>query len=108
MQWLKDFVNGFAKLLYDGFQWLLEGLAELIKYLAFTIYDGLLTVIYGFFEAIDFSASAFNIAAQYAGLPTQLIWLINAVNIPQSMSYIVTGTLIRMAMNLLPAAVTRI
>ena len=108
MQWLKDFINGFFGYLMDGFLWLAEAVGQVISYLAFTIYDGLLTVLYAFACAIDFSAVMFNVAAQYAGLPSQLIWLINAVNIPQSVTYIVTGIIIRMALNILPAAVTRI
>lgn len=108
MQWLKDFVNGFFGYLMDGFLWLAEAVGKVISYLLFTIYDGLLTVIYAFASAIDFSAVMFNMAAQYAGLPPQLIWLINAVNLPQSVTYIVTAIIIRMIINLLPAAVTRI
>lgn len=108
MQWLKDFVNGFFGYLWDGFLWLVEALGNAFSYLAYTIYDGLLTVLYAFANAVDFSAVMFNMSAQYAGLPDQLIWLINAVNIPQSVTYIVTGIIIRMILNLLPAAVTRI
>jgi len=108
MQWLKDFINGFFGYLMDGFFWLVEAIGQVISYLAYTIYDGLLTVLYTFASAVDFSAVMFNMSAQYAGLPDQLIWLINAVNIPQSVTYVVTGIMIRMILNLLPAAVTRI
>ena len=108
MQWLKDFINGFFGYLMDGFLWLAEAIGEVISFIGYTIYDGLLTVLYSFADAIDFSAVMFNMAAQYSGLPTQLIWLINEVNIPQSITYVVTGIIIRMIINLLPAAVTRI
>jgi len=108
MQWLKDFINGFFGYLWDGFLWLAEAVGQVLHYMAYTIYDGLLTVLYAFAAAVDFSAVMFNMAASYSGLPTQLIWLINAVNIPQSVTYIVTGIIIRMIINLLPAAVTRI
>ncbi len=108
MTWLKDFVNKFFGLLMDGFLWLAEAVGEVLSYLAFTIYDGLLTVIFLFADTVDLSAMAFNMAAQYAGLPTQLIWLINQVNLPQSLTYIAGAIVIRMILNIIPAAVTRV
>lgn len=108
MQWLKDFINKFFGLLMDGFLWLAEAVGEVIKFVAFTIYDGFLTVLYAFASAVDLSAVAFNIAAGYAGLPPQLIWIINQVNFPQFCAYIGGAILIRMLINLLPAAVTRV
>jgi len=108
MQWLKDFINGFFRFLMDGFRWLAEALGEVLAYVAYTVYDGLLTVIFTFASAVDLSAVAFNIAAQYAGLPSQLIWLVNQVELPQSMTYIAAAIVIRMLLNLIPAAFTRI
>ena len=108
MQWLKDFVNGFFDNLLEKLEWLLEGFGEILSWIVFTIYDGLLTVIHTFFSATDLSAVAFNIAAQYSGLPTQLIWMINKVALPQATSYIVAAILVRMVINLIPAAFTRI
>jgi zinc transporter ZupT len=108
MQWLKDFINGFFGYLIDCFKWLAEAIGEVISFVAFTIYDGLLTVIFLFADTVDLSAVAFNMAAQYSGLPTQLIWLINEVNLPQSTSYIAGAIVIRMILNIIPAAVTRI
>lgn len=108
MQWLKDFLNNFFANLYDGFEWLLEGVVYFIKYIAYTVYDGLLTVIFTFADAVDLSAVAFNMAAQYAGLPTQFIWLVNQVNLPQSTTYIAGAIAIRMVLNIIPAAITRV
>lgn len=108
MQWLKDFINGFFGYLWDGFLWLVEGIGTFLHWITFTIYDGILTVISAFATAIDFSEVMFNIGAKYAGLPDQLIWIINAVDLPQFFTYIVSGIMIRMILNLLPAAVTRV
>jgi hypothetical protein len=108
MEWLKNFVNGFFGYLFDGFKWLAEAVGEVISFVAYTIYDGLLTVIFTFADAVDLSAVAFNMAAQYAGLPTQLIWLVNQVNLPQATSYIAGAIVIRMILNIIPAAATRI
>ncbi len=108
MQWLKDFINSFFEILLSGFEWLIEGVGQVLSYVGYMIYDGVLTVIYSFVAAIDFSETAFNMAAQYAGLPSQLIWMINQVDLPQFFSYITIGISIRLVINLVPAAFTRI
>jgi hypothetical protein len=108
MQWLKDFVNGFFGYLLDGFLWLAEAIGQVLSFVFFQIYDGLLTVIFLFTSAIDLSAVAFNMAAKYAGLPTQLIWLINQVNFPQFTAYIVGAIIIRLLLNLIPTWATRV
>lgn len=108
MQWLKDFINGFFSHLYSGLLWLLEGLIQAISYFLYTLYDGFLLIILSIFQSIDLSELAFDMAAQYAGLPPQLIWLINTVDLPQFFAYIVFGIVIRMLLNFVPAALTRI
>lgn len=108
MQWLKDFIGSFFEWLWKGFLWLAEAVGEVISFLLFTIYDGLLTVLHTFAAAVDLSAVAFNMAAQYSNLPSTAIWLINQINIPQGLTYIAGAILIRMIINLIPAAATRV
>ncbi len=108
MEWLKDFVFSFFSSLYDGFLWIVLNIVNLLEYTAYVIYDGLLTVIYSFVSAIDFSVVMFNMAASYSSLPPQLIWLINQVNLPQAFSYISIALIIRLLLNLIPAAFSRI
>lgn len=108
MNWLKDWIGDFYNIFFKLVKWLLEFLVEFAKYVIYTVYDGFLTVITAFLNAIDLSSSAFNIAAQYANMPSQLIWLINQVNLPQAMGYIVLAITIRMTLNVIPAAFTRI
>lgn len=108
MQWLKDFINSFFDYLIDGFLWLAEAIGEVISFVFFTIYDGLLTVIFLFANTVDLSAVAFNMAAEYSHLPTQLIWIINQVNFPQFTAYIAGAIVIRLVMNLIPTWATRV
>lgn len=108
MKWLKDFVNSFFEWLWKGFLWVAEAIGEVISFLLYTIYDGLLTVIHLFSSAVDLSAVAFNMAAQYSHLPSTSIWVINQINIPQGLTYIAGAILIRMIINLIPAAATRV
>lgn len=108
MNWLKDWAGDFFNVFFKLLKWLLEYVLQFGKFIVFTVYDGFLTVITTFLSAIDLSSSAFNIAAQYANMPSQLIWLINQVNLPQAMGYIVLAITIRMTLNVIPAAFTRI
>ena len=108
MNWLKDWIGDFFNRLFTLAKWLFEFLIQFAKYIIFTIYDGFLTVISTFLAAIDLSSNAVNMAAQYSNMPEQLIWLINQVNLPQAMAYIVLGITIRMTLNVIPAAITRI
>ena len=108
MNWLKDWIGDFYNIFFKIAKWLLEFVIQFAKYVVFTVYDGFLTVISTFLSVIDLSSNAFNIAAQYSNMPSQLIWLINQVNLPQAMAYIVLGITIRMTLNVIPAAVTRI
>ncbi len=108
MQWLKDFISNFFEILWKGFLWLAEAVGEVVGFLLFTIYDGVLTVISLFASTIDLSAIAFNMAAEYSNLPPTLIWFINQINIPQGLSIIAGAIGIRMLINLIPAALTRV
>lgn len=108
MEWLKNFVSSFFDILFKVIKWLLEFVIQFGKYVVYTVYDGILTVITAFLNAIEISNDAFNLAAQYSSMPTQLVWLINEISFPQAMGYIVLAIIIRMTLNIIPAAFTRI
>ncbi len=108
MQWLKDFVSGFFGYLLDGLEWLLNGLLTLLKQILLYIFDGALTVITLFIQAIDFSTTLFTTAAQWSNLPSELIYLINIIGIPQAMTLLVTAIIIRVTLNLIPGFITRV
>ena len=96
---------GFLRLLLT---WTLDGILWLLGKAFFLPFDGLLTAISALFNAIDLSAFAATYAMDWAGLPPQLIWFVNAVAIPQGMTILAGAIGIRMLLNLIPAAFTRI
>ena len=103
-----NFFKSIPGLIWDAITWLLDNIGAAFSWLFFTIYDGLLTVLYSFAAGLDFSAVMFNTAAQYSSMPPQLIWLINQIGLPQAMTYLAGAITIRMLLNLLPAAITRV
>jgi hypothetical protein len=91
-----------------GFKWILDGFILLVQFVFFTIFDGLLTVIETALAAIDLSSVIFNYAATWSHLPDQLIWLINAVGLPQCFAILGAAYLIRLTLNLIPSVFTRV
>jgi F0F1-type ATP synthase membrane subunit c/vacuolar-type H+-ATPase subunit K len=74
----------------------------------YVIFDGLLTAITAIFTAIDLSSFIATYSLSWAGVPTQMIWFVNAVSIPTGITMICAAIGIRMLINLIPAAFTRI
>jgi len=104
ISWLSTFWNWVE----TGFTWILDGFILLVQFVFFTILDGLLTVIETLLAAIDLSSVVFNYAAAWADTPTQLVWLINAVGLPQCFTILGAAYLIRLTLNLIPSWATRI
>ena len=102
--WLRTFW-GWVE---TGFTWILDGFILLLQFVVFTIFDGLLSVVETALAAVDLSSILFNYAATWSHLPTQLIWLINAVGLPQCFAILGAAYLIRLALNLIPSWATRV
>lgn len=92
---------------FTPFRWILDGILWIIGHILYLIFDGLLTVIQLFFQTLDFSAVLFNNTLG-SNLHPVMVWFINQLGIPQCFSIIGMAIGIRMLLNLLPAAVTRI
>ena len=104
IDWLSS-VWGFVE---KGFTWILDGFILLLQFVAYTILDGLFLVVETALAAIDVSAIVFNYAASWSALPTQLVWLINAVGLPQCVAILGAAYLIRLTLNVIPASLTRV
>ena len=98
----------FWEIVQTGFKWILDGFILLVQFVFFTIFDGLLTVIETALAAVDLSSMLFSYAAAWSHLPTQLIWLINAVGLPQCFTILGAAYLIRLTLNLIPSVFTRV
>ena len=90
------------------FKWSLDGVLWLLGKWFYWWFDGLLTVVSSIFKSIDLSSFVATYAMNWAGLPPQMIWFINAVSIPQGLTILSAAIVIRMLINLIPAAFTRI
>lgn len=105
---LIDWLSSFWDSLVASFLWLLDAVLVLLQFVFFTILDGFLSVIETMVSAIDFSAVLFNYAASWSALPSQLIYLINAVGLPQCFAMLGGAYAIRLTLNLIPSWATRV
>lgn len=104
----RTWLNEFWNLIVDGFTWVLEAFQIVFKFIFFTIFDGILIIVEGFFSTLDLSAIAFSYAAEWSHLPSQSIWIINQIALPQALTLLAGAYLIRLTLNLIPAALTRV
>ena len=102
--WFENFWNALKVPL----TWLLDGFLYVLKLIFFIALDGLLTTVQSFFLIIDLTSLSLNAAAYWSGLPPQLIYIINAVGLPTCLGIIANAIFIRLVLNLIPAAFTRI
>lgn len=107
-QTLFNWLASFWQWVETGFKWVLDGFILLLQFVVFTILDGLFLVVETTLSAVDLSSILFNYAATWSSLPTQLIWLINAVGLPQCFTILGAAYLIRLTLNLIPSVFTRV
>lgn len=108
MDWLVSFINSFFSKFWGLFKFALDAFFSVFKTFIYMIFDGFCTVVTGFISSLDLSALAFTQYAQWSNLPPQAIYLINQLALPQCASLIAGAMLVRMLLNLVPAAFTRI
>ena len=101
-------ISALFMFLADILKWCLDGMLWVLGKALFLPFDGLLTTISSIFTAIDLSTYVSSYAMNWAGLPTQMIWLVNAVGLPQGITIISSSIVIRMLINLIPAEFTRV
>jgi len=91
-----------------AFTWILDGIVLVLQFIFFTIFDGILSVVEGLFSTLDLSSLMFDYAAAWTGLPSQLIWLIHSVALPECLAILATAYGIRLFLNLIPSWATRV
>lgn len=98
---LVEYLNGLLG-------WLLDGVVWLLKSVFFMLLDGFLTVVTLLFQTLDFSSLLASYAMNWAGLPSQAIYLIVSIGIPQGLTIVASAMLVRLGLNIIPAAFTRV
>ena len=108
MSGIMAFINGFFTTIQTLLGWVLDGLMFVLKTFLYFPFDGVLTEIEGIILALDFSSFASSTAVAWTGMPPQLIYVVNAIGIPQGLAILASAYILRITLNLIPAALTRI
>ena len=108
MTWLFDFISSFFSSCWDILKLGLDAIITLLTTVLYWFWDGFLWLVTNLISTLDLSALAFNQYAAWADLPPQLLYLINQLALPQCAAMIASAIAIRMILNLIPAALTRI
>lgn len=105
---MDSFINSFFSTLQNLLTWVLDGVLYVFKAGFWFILDGVLTAITVFFSLLDVGSHITSIAGYFGLLPTQMIYLIQAIGLPLGLSILLWGMLIRMVINLIPSWITRL
>lgn len=103
-----DWLTSFWGWVLAGATWCLHAIGIAIKFLIFTVLDGFFLIIEALFSSLNLVDVTFNYSAAWAGLPTQLIWLISAVGLPHCFAMLGAAYLIRLTLNLIPSWASRV
>jgi maltodextrin utilization protein YvdJ len=101
MDWIYETI---MKIVY----WILSPLYEIGKSILQWGFDKLCDLVEFLVSAVDFKNETFENALNSAGLPEQLSYILNAVGMDNCLLILVTAIGIRLTLNLIPAALTRI
>ena len=114
-----DFLNPLFQGLIQVVQWIFSAFYQLLNYLlngvgvvigeiVWLFCTGILSVISGIIHAISYSTVVFQFTAGWAGIPPQGIWLVNTLGIPDMITMIAGAYGVRLALNFIPGAFTRV
>lgn len=105
---MEGFINSFFTTLQTLLTWVLDGVTFVVKGVFWFILDGVLTAITTFLSLLDVGSHITSFAGYFGLLPPQLIWLIQAIGLPQGLSILIWAIVIRMTINLIPSWITRL
>ena len=104
-----DFCSNFWEMLTDFFSWVLNGILYLLSEIFYLILDVIFSIIEAIISAIDFAqVTALSSFGDWDILPDQILYILYKLNIAQCLTMLSAACLIRLTLNLIPAAFTRV
>lgn len=102
-----DAILGFfgqvVDILFNVCIWVLKAAFWIVKTYIYFTFDGIFSVIKAVINGIDLTPIMPYIQSHWGMMPAQLIWLINAIGLPQGFSILGAAYVIRLGMNLIPS-----
>jgi len=104
----ESFFPLLSNILYMPFKYILDGIILIFGTIINITLQGFFDILLALISVIDISSVVQNFILQMTGMPPQMIYLINAANLPTAITCILSAYGIRFLLNLIPAAFTRI
>lgn len=108
LQALYNAVAWLLNALYLPVKWLLDAFIYILIAIPYLILQGILASILLIIQGIDFSSVVFQYVAGISHIPPLGIYIMVSIGLPQFLTIISSAYLIRLALNLIPAAFTRV
>ena len=104
-----DFCDNFWDGLLNLKDWLLDGLLYILSKVLFFVFDAFCSVVETLITAIDFTQlTALSAFGDWNLLPPQILYILSQLHIGQCLTMLAAACLIRLILNLIPAALTRV
>ncbi|MEH0021001.1 MAG: DUF2523 family protein [Desulfobacter sp.] len=104
-----DFCVNFFEMIIDVFKWVLSGILYLLAELFYLLIDLFFTTIETIIDTIDYAqVTALQGFANWGLLPDQIVYILYKINFAQCLTMLAAALLIRLTLNIIPAAFTRI
>ena len=108
VNFFSSFFTDMVSLFTDALTWLLNGFILVIGYVVLYVLEGFFTVITTVVGMLDFSSLALDLVGQLGILPPAMIFLLRASGFTTGLSIVIAAYTIRLTLNLIPGAFTRI
>lgn len=105
---LLAFLVSLGKKLQSIFYWFTDKIHDVLVGLWNWIVDACCYLVEITFKAIDFKTDTFDATASLAGLPDQMIYLLNQCGVDNVILIVTSAVIIRVVLNLIPGAFTRV
>ncbi len=104
-----DFCSTFWDTLVSFFDWIYEGILYIQFEICYLFLDLFFSIIEVIISSIDFvQFTALDSFGKWNVLPDQILYILYKLNIAQCLTMLASACIIRLTLNLIPAAFTRV
>ncbi|MBF0330158.1 MAG: DUF2523 domain-containing protein [Nitrospirae bacterium] len=103
-----NFFASFWEFLKSALSWTVGALGDVMQGVLSVFFEGFFAIVYALVASLDLGTYTLSLASTWGALPTQAVYLLNAIGIPQGLTMLAYAYGIRLILNLIPASITRV
>ena len=103
-----EFIDSFFNQVKEIIAWLLDGLKYIVSEIFYVIYDKILSIIETLVTSIDFSGFSSAVTGFWSDIPGPILYTIGKFRLAEILAILAIAYGIRLLLNLVPAAFTRV